>query len=128
MCRKTTVLLLGFFLLFFVQVSTALCLPGVASWKAVWDANPEPDVAGYYLYWRAPGGEFSEGQRHQVEGRENVEVVLDFIPEGSWEIAVTAYDQTFNESDFSNVVSFTKDNSQPGAVINLKIQLEVNVE
>ena len=110
---------------FFAQVGTAFCLPGIATWKAVWDPNSEPDVAGYYLYWRNPGGEFTDAQRHQIVGRENTEVELDFIPEGTWELAVTAYDQAANESDFSNVVSFVKDNSQPGGVVNLQIQLDV---
>jgi len=98
--------------------SMAFALPGTKSWKAVWDANTEDDLAGYYLYWRADGQEFTDSRR----------LDCGIIPEHSLGdslngnyIAVTAYDDSGNESGWSNELFFDKDSSAPAAVSGFQI-------
>ena len=76
-----------------------------------WAANPEPDLAGYRVYWGFNPVTFSPFFSNSI----NVGNVLTYTISGSspsqvtqdgkWYFAVTAYDTSNNESAFSTVVS-----------------------
>ncbi len=93
-------------------------LPGVKQWKAVWDANTEADLAGYYFYWRIPFGEFNDANR--VDVGLATEWALGDVPFSSI-LAITAYDTSGNEGDYSDEYPFDKDGIAPGAVGGLRI-------
>jgi hypothetical protein len=101
-------------LLVLMFASSVFALPGTQSWKAVWDANPELDVAGYYLYWRTPGGAFSDTDRIDV-GNLQEQVLTGIVPNKT-EIAVTCYDTSGNEGGLSTVVPFDTDDQAPASV------------
>jgi hypothetical protein len=90
-------------------------LPGVSPKKAVWEANTEPDLAGYYLYWGDAATNFNDTDR--VDVGNVTEYSLDGIPDGV--IVITAYDVSGNESEISNIVPL--DNTPPTAGSTLQI-------
>ena len=81
-----------------------------------WDANTEPDLAGYKVYYGTMSGEYGNP------------IILDTVTEYTMHIpdsimyffAVTAFDTEQLESDFSNEVS-CMNNVKPGMVIQLII-------
>ncbi len=74
----------------------------------VWDANTEPDLAGYYVYvWN---------WNRKLESKTDVRNVTTYTvsklkPGKAYFFAVTAYDISENESSFSNEVSANPDES-----------------
>lgn len=85
----------------------------------VWDKNSEPDLAGYKLYQRDQTSDFykvadimSDSNRYMLDT--NISTVNYWV--------ITAYDESGNESDFSNEVSFTPDNISPGPPQGLRIE------
>lgn len=87
-------------------------LPGIKQWKAVWDANQETDLAGYYLYWRAESEMFTDTNR--IDCGLVTEYSLSGFPSGVI-LALTAYDTSENEGGFSIEVPFNKDIIPPDA-------------
>ncbi len=66
--------------------------------KIVWQPNTEPDLAGYYVYYGAKDRPL--GARINV-GRQT-QYTIQNLPAGeTYYIAITAFDQTGNESTFS---------------------------
>lgn len=85
-----------------------------------WDANTEPDLAGYKLY--------SGTQSREYEAPVNVGNVTQFTVTGLLEketyyFAVTAFDTEDRESDYSNEVSTTIPNCPPGAPCSVTINI-----
>jgi len=74
-------------------------MPGIVPKDAVWQANTEADLAGYFLYWGAEGT-FNDTDRVDVGNVTQYE--LDGIP--GPKVVLTAYDTSGNESEFSNSV------------------------
>jgi hypothetical protein len=103
-----------------------------------WQANTEPDLAGYKIYYDTKPGIPYEGD--SINGRSPVELKLDDLKdkanpeytmkglnkESRWYFVVTAYDTEGLESDYSNEVS-TNDYSAPGSP-KLNIKVIVNIE
>lgn len=93
--------------------------------KLTWDPNPEPDLAGYKIY-------YGNGSRnyHNVINVGNVVIVqVDGLTENiKWYFAATAYDTAANESGYSNEVwilfedSTIIDMSPPLPPVNLKVK------
>lgn len=102
----------------FLYAPLVFGLPGVKQWKAIWDANTEADLAGYYFYWRAGSEVFDDTRR--VDCGLNTEYNLDSIPNSNY-LALTAYDTSENEAGFSNEVFFDKDSIAPAVVDGLSI-------
>lgn len=96
----------------FLYVPLVFSLPGIKEWKAVWDANQETDLAGYYLYWRTESETFTEMNR--VDCGLVTEYSLSGIPSRVF-IALTAYDTSENEGGFSIEIPFNKDITPPAA-------------
>ena len=70
-----------------------------------WDANTEPDLAGYRIYAGRTSGVYgSAGTPIQVtQPLTSGTVILD--GSGTWYFAVTAFDDSNNESGFSTEVA-----------------------
>ena len=101
--------------------SMAFCIgPYIDKHNAVWDANSESDLAGYYLYWRTPTGTFSDDNRVQVpvSGSPLFDLNSLGLTSGDYFIAVSAYDTANNESSLSTEVAW--DASYPSTPINLR--------
>jgi hypothetical protein len=84
-----------------------------------WDANTEPDLAGYTIYYGTESGHPYDGEG-ALEGDSPVDILLDEdedpdpsvvqftlydLPEGTYFFAVTAFDTTGLESGYSNEAS-----------------------
>lgn len=91
-------------------------MPGVSQKKAVWEANTETDVAGYYLYWGPTVSNFNDNDR--VDVGNVTEYNLDETIPGP-KIAITCYDTSGNESEFSNEVNL--DNTSPSPNSTLQV-------
>jgi len=90
-----------------------------------WDANTEPDLAGYRLYQATTSGQYTFGDGNQVAiilaGTETV--TLPDVPDGTYYWVATAYDLQGLESEPSNEVSATLDTIAPNPPGNLLITL-----
>ena len=68
-----------------------------------WDPNPEPDLAGYKLYYGTESTEYGQG----VDINKNESVTISGLELSKrYYFAVTAYDLQGNESDFSDEISY----------------------
>jgi len=96
--------------------------PSISKSTAVWDANSETDLAGYYLYWRTPTGTFQDANRVTVAVSSTPSKKLTDLnlASGVYVIAVSAYDTELNESGLSNEVTW--DAAYPDAPANTKVQ------
>jgi biotin carboxyl carrier protein len=92
--------LLAFLLPFFALAAGA---DGAASVTLRWDRNDEPDIAGYRLYY----GTTSHSYDDDVESSTTTATISNLIVGKTYFFAVTAYDTTGLESDFSDEVSYT---------------------
>ena len=66
-----------------------------------WDANTEPDLAGYILYYRAVG----ETSYFAIDTGNVTSYTITGLAPGITIVKLTAFDNSGNESDFSNEVS-----------------------
>ena len=82
----------------FLAVSTA----DAASLDLAWDLNQEPDLAGYRIYYGTFPGEYI----NSVDvGFTTAYRLGDLLEDVTFFVAITAYDDAGNESDFSEEVS-----------------------
>lgn len=90
-----------------------------------WDQNTEADLAGYKVYMGTSSGQYGppvdvgltatpQAPRHVIEP----------LSDGAYFFAVTAYDQSGNESGFSNEVTRTIDSTPPKPPLNLRAIIE----
>lgn len=88
-----------------------------------WDANPEPNVAGYIVYFGTSSRSYFFSTN--IVGRTSCYFTNSiFTPGTTYYFAVTAYDQLGLESEFSQEVSFTlprPTNTPPRKVTGLRI-------
>src|SRR2546425_7354246 len=93
--------------LFVTCALTALCflapaLSSAAQVTLAWDPNTEPDLAGYKLYYGTSSGSY----QFSVDVGNLTSYTLPGLLEGQiYYFAATAYNQSRNESGFSNEVS-----------------------
>ncbi|MBW2059722.1 MAG: fibronectin type III domain-containing protein [Deltaproteobacteria bacterium] len=67
-----------------------------------WNANTEPDLAGYQVYYGSGSGAYS----HSVDVGDTTTYRLEGLTAGAtYYVSVTAYDTAGNESGYSNEVS-----------------------
>lgn len=84
----------------------AFAVPGsqAANVTLAWDANAEPDLAGYILYY----GTASRNYPNSVDvGNTNSHELTNLTAGQTYYFAVTAYDSQGNESAYSNEISHT---------------------
>lgn len=84
-----------------------------------WDANTEPDLAGYKIYRSATSGTYLPADK-VWEGTE-IQATENDVPDGTWFWVCTAYDTFGNESVYSNELTETLDTTAPGPPQNLSI-------
>jgi hypothetical protein len=77
-----------------------------------WDANSEPHLAGYNIYYGTASGEYS----HRINVGNTTEYTVAGLDDGgTYYLAATAYDQDGNESDYSEELVHTDTLNKPGA-------------
>jgi hypothetical protein len=94
----------------------AFAMPGPSPKTLVWDANTETDLAGYKIYWGANEGAFNDAD--SIDVGNVTEYDADTIP--GPKVAITAYDTSQNESEFSNTVNL--DNTAPDSNSTLRTE------
>ena len=94
---------------------TATCFALPSDFYAIWAPNTESDIAGYFLYWRNPTGTFNDTDKVQID-HPTTEVHLTGLVGRGDIIAVTAFDTSGNESDFSEELPFTGAPSMPSGL------------
>jgi len=98
-----------------VIVITILAITGIARAATVqvtWNPNTEEDLAGYRLYYGAASGQYGE----PVDVANVTEHLVEITPQygATYYFALTAYDTSGNESEFSNEATcFVPDGSAP---------------
>ena len=89
---------------FFLLIALPLSAAQAASVDLEWDANAEPELAGYKIYW----GTSSSSYNSSKDAGSNTICTVTGLDEGTtYYFAATAYDGDGNESDYSNQVSYT---------------------
>lgn len=92
-----------------------------ATIRVSWDPNTEDDLAGYKVYYGTASGQY--GAPVDV-GLVTTFDVLGIDDETEYFVAVTAYDLSGNESDFSDEVSIIiGDLTPPGPPKNIILQI-----
>jgi len=86
-----------------------------------WSPNSESDLAGYRIYMSDQSGVYTQndviGDISCVPDDEPCCTYVYEVEDGTWFFVATAYDTSFNESDYSNEVTdtFTTPDVQPPA-------------
>lgn len=89
--------------------------PGdVARFQLIWDANPESDLAGYKVYSADNPSMNSYSFEEEVPAPDTYWIIPQDFTRGHF-IALTAFDTSGNESQFSVSVQFNADTQAPGA-------------
>jgi hypothetical protein len=70
-----------------------------------WDANTEPDLAGYKVYWSRTSRIYNNSPVPTVAPSASPTFTTPPLANGTWYFAVTAYNTAGLESVFSNEVS-----------------------
>jgi len=94
---------------FIIPMPFSLCsLPADNAFAAkvtiAWDASSEPDIAGYIIYY----GPDSQNYQDSIDLGKSTSCTISGLQEGqTYFFAVTAYDPAYNESGFSEELSYT---------------------
>ncbi len=100
-------------ILFAILAWVGIC-QAQSSIQIAWDPNPEPDIAGYYVYL---GTTATNLTIHKIIRGNTVATLTGLLPSRTYHTAVQAFNSLGLESGFSSVVSFRT--RQPGAVIDI---------
>jgi len=85
-----------------------------------WDANSESDLAGYRLYQSQTSGIYNNPHVAEIPAGTE-EVTLNDVSDGTYFWVLTAFDDSGNESGFSNEVTASLDSTAPVPPSNLLI-------
>ena len=89
-----------------------------------WDANTEPDLAGYKLFWGDATGVYTQS----IDVNNVITHTVENLPDGTYYFAVIAYDDSANESGYSNEVNQAlEDLAPPASTKNLVITIVIQV-
>jgi len=97
--------------------------------SAAWDANTEPDLAGYRIYWSQEQGLYGDAFEVPVGSfvpKPGVnQIQTGWLVPGPWYFVATALDTAGNESGFSNESMAIIPDTAPGApqTINFQVTL-----
>ena len=95
------------FLVLFLSVVAACAMGPVwfGDKTAQWDIPASGTPTGFYLYWRTPGTSDWPTSQRVITTSMTLNLVDAGLPQGLWQIAVTAYDAV-SESAPSNTVTW----------------------
>lgn len=94
-----------------------------------WNANSEPDLAGYRLYQSTSSGVYILGQGNEVlDILAGTMIETINVADGTWFWVLTAYDTEGNESGPSNEVFKMLDATEPDAPTGLTITIIIKVQ
>jgi hypothetical protein len=86
-----------------------------SSLTLAWDPNAEPDLAGYKVYYGTQSGDYDS----VIDVGDVIQYAIGSLePETRYYLALTAYDTSWNESDFSWEVSAITGDDPPPPVQN----------
>lgn len=88
----------------FLLLSLALC--SAATVTLAWDPNPEPDIAGYRIYWKTNMATYATNRFVAVTNGTSGSV-SNLLLGGTYRFVATAYNTAGLESDYSNEVGVT---------------------
>jgi fibronectin type 3 domain-containing protein len=97
---------IGAFILYAVQVSNAQS----ATVTLAWNANPEPNVAGYRLYYGTASHAYTQVV---AAGNSTTASVPNLVAGTVYYFAATAYNTAGNESLFSSEVAYAPPSQTP---------------
>jgi hypothetical protein len=75
--------------------------------RLAWDANIEPDLAGYWLYQSELSGQYTESKRVLNIPAGTETCTVGPLPPGTYFWVATAFNRSLNESGYSNEVTAT---------------------
>jgi hypothetical protein len=112
-----SIVVTGLFILLFFILSLLVSAAHAGDVTVAWDPNPEPDVAGYKIYYGTSPGSYSSF----VNAGNITSMVISGLTAGAtYYFAAVAYDGSGNESGFSNEIIYavpaaaTADSSSSG--------------
>lgn len=114
-----------------ILLAIVLMIPSLV-WAAsnvtlTWDANTEPDLAGYNLYQASASGAYDYGTPVlTILAGTNIGSIQSV--DGTWFWVLRAYDTSGNESADSNEVTALLDSVDPDAPSGLTITIIIKVE
>ena len=82
---------------------------GGAIVRLAWDANAEPDLAGYWLYQSGVSGRYTRSKRVLEISADIETCTIEHLPPGTYFWVLTAFNTSLNESDYSNEISAVMD-------------------
>ena len=102
--QRTSVLFL-IYLAAFIGI-ILFSLPGISAAQVTlsWDANTEPNLAGYKVYYGVSSGNY---QPYKDVGKTTTTSISSLQSGSTYYFAITAYDHSGSESEYSNEVSYT---------------------
>jgi hypothetical protein len=77
--------------------------------RVAWNSNPEPDIAGYKLFW----GQLNSAATVRDVGNTNQAEVTDLTPGTTYYLYLTAYNTSGLESDPSSSITYTVPSGPP---------------
>jgi len=107
-------------------LAMAIMLMASTAWAATnvgfqWDANAEPDLAGYNIYRSDISGAYGIAKLVGTVAAPAVQFTENNVPDGTWFWVATAFDTYGNESGYSNEVTDTFNTEPPAPPTNLTI-------
>lgn len=136
--KKISRILLAMVILFLGFAVISFSLPAQAEEVTLaWDANSESDLAGYKLYYKIgdldsgppfDGTTATQGDSpvtitlSDLSDSTSPEFTLDLKQDGYYDFALTAFDLSGMESDYSEEVGYEATLNPPGAPTSLTIK------
>ena len=111
----------------------AIMLMASVAWAATnvsfqWDANTEPDLAGYNIYRSDISGAYGiEKLVGTVDKANCCQFTENGVPDGTWFWVATAFDTYGNESAYSNEITDTLNTEPPAPPQNFSIWQKIIV-
>lgn len=87
--------------------------------RVSWNANPEPDLAGYKVYWKATSA--TTWNMNDVGNVLTVDIVAGILPNVEYCAQVSAYDDSGNESVKSDASCSILDTIPPTKPSGVKV-------